>query len=77
MDKLIKMLEEFQDAAAGDTNGDEHATEIAMRALNYAVNRVREGHAKTETEAKLAYASFADGFCTGFHRGSGTECTRK
>lgn len=74
---MIKMLEQLRDAMIANAGGDEHHEEIAVRAFNYASNRVREGHAKTESEARMAMASFADGFCTGFHRGGGTQCTRR
>lgn len=73
---MIKMLEELRDAMANNSSGDDHAIETTMRAFQYAVKRVQEGHAKTESEARLAMVAFSDGFCTGFHRGGGTQCTR-
>jgi hypothetical protein len=56
---------------------DEHGREIIERAFSYVMNRVRDGSARTLQEAKHSMTAFADGFCTGFHRGSGTPCTRR
>lgn len=72
---MIMMLEQLRDKMLADA-ADDHQKELIMRGFHYAVNRVRDGHAKTEEEAKMALASFADGFCTGFHRGNGSKCSR-
>lgn len=72
---MLKAIEQIRDAMLADTN-DEHSQETVRRAFVYASSRIKDGSATTEQEAKLAMASFADGFCTGYHRGSGTSCTK-
>jgi hypothetical protein len=72
---MFRAIEEILGAMFEDAT-DEHGRETALRAFTYASNRIKEGSATTEAEAKHAMAAFADGFCTGFHRGSGTPCTK-
>lgn len=69
----LKVIEDLRDALLAEA-GDDHTREIAQRAWQYAFNRVGEGSARTEQEAKLAFAGFADGFCTGTHQANGTTC---
>lgn len=68
-----KFLDEILDGILAGARSD-HDKETAMRGHNYAVRRVMLGMATTEAEAKLAFAAFADGFCTGFSVGSGKLC---
>lgn len=72
---MLKAIEQIRDFMLADAK-DEHGQETVARAFAYASSRIKDGSARTEQEAKLAMASFADGFCTGFHRGSGTSCTK-
>lgn len=68
---IVALRDELRAAAK-----DDHARETVQRAWEYALSRVYEGSAKTEQEAKLAFAAFADGFCTGVHQANGTVCSR-
>lgn len=72
---MLNAIEQIRDAILAEA-ADEHGREIAARAFAYASNRIKDGSATTEQEAKHAMAAFADGFCTGFHRGSGTQCIK-
>jgi hypothetical protein len=55
---------------------DDHQMEMISRAVLYATRRVEDGAVVTEREAQVALAAFADGFCTGYHKGNGTLCRR-
>jgi len=55
---------------------DEHGQETVRRAHSYVANRIAQGQVVDEDGVRLGFAAFADGFCTGFHRGNGTTCTR-
>lgn len=72
---MLEALEKIKDSMLAKTP-DEHDREIIERSYIYAASRIANGHATTELEAKLAMAAFGDGFCTGFHRGSGTVCSK-
>lgn len=73
---MLEAIERIKDEMLSK-HPSEHDREIIERAYIYAASRIANGHASTEAEAKLSMAAFADGFCTGFHRGSGTVCTRQ
>lgn len=74
-DDLIKVITEIRDSMI-ERHPDAHTQEIAIRAHAYALNRIVDGSATTEKEAKHAFAAFADGFCTGTHVATGIPCTR-
>lgn len=71
----LERVKEIRDAMLAQP-ADDHRLEIIDRAFTYAGRRIDDGSVKTSQEAANAMAAFADGFCTGFHRGSGTECKR-
>jgi hypothetical protein len=73
--EAMEAVEEIKRAMLEKTS-DEHGVEMIERAYVYAMRRIQEGAARSSLEAKLSFAAFADGFCTGYHRGSGTTCTR-
>lgn len=75
MDEALRAAEDVR-AKMLETAKDEHGVETIERAFLYASRRIEEGSVTTAMGAKSAFAAFADGFCTGFHRGSGTACTR-
>jgi len=75
MQDAVSILCEIRDAMLKNAH-EEHGRELAERAFVYALNRIRDGSAKTVQEAKHAMGAFADGFCTGYHRGNGTTCQR-
>jgi len=72
---MIEEIEQIRDAMLAQAQ-DDHTREIALRAYMYAASRIADGSATTVQEAKIAFAAFGDGFCTGFHRGTGIPCTR-
>jgi len=72
---MLEAIERIRDAMLANAS-DDHEREVIDRAYVYAASRIEAGHATTEGEARISMASFADGFCTGFHRGNGTVCTR-
>lgn len=72
---MLRAIEGMREAMLADTK-DDHGRETVMRAFTYAFNRIRAGDVKTEQEAKYTMAAFADGFCTGYHRGNGTACSK-
>jgi len=55
---------------------DEHSQEMLKRAHTYTANRIAQGQVVDENGVRATFGAFADGFCTGFHRGSGTVCPR-
>jgi hypothetical protein len=55
---------------------DEHMQETLKRAHAYVASRIAAGNIVDEASVYAAFAAFGDGFCTGFHRGNGTICTR-
>lgn len=55
---------------------DEHMQETLKRAHAYTAKRILEGNVNDEKGVMATFSAFADGFCTGFHRGSGTTCSR-
>ena len=48
--------------------------ERIQRAHVYAWRRLLFGEISTVAEARVVFAAFGDGFCTGFHRGEGSTC---
>lgn len=75
LEAALKALCSIRDGMLKEAK-DDHSKETVERAFVYAVNRLREGSAKTVSEAKLSMASFADGFCTGSHSHGKATCDR-
>jgi hypothetical protein len=71
----MRVIEDLRDAMLAGAR-DDHGREMVLRGFEYAKNRILDGSAPTPEAAKLAFAGFSDGFCTGLHRGNGTSCTR-
>jgi hypothetical protein len=71
----LERIKEIKAAMTAEATTD-HRLETIDRAFIYAGRRIDDGSVKTAQEAANSMAAFADGFCTGFHRGSGTQCER-
>lgn len=70
---LLELLDRIRHDGLAQAKND-HDRETITRAYDYAKNRIAEGTAMSDNDVKMAFSGFADGFCTGFHRGSGTTC---
>ena len=67
---LIEQLDQFVQELLTRGRVDDHRREMVTRAQIYTLRRMSEGAITDLWHAKLVFAAFADGFCTGVHKGT-------
>jgi len=66
---LLAQFEAFVQELMARKELDDHRKELIMRAHIYTLRRMEDGAITDFWTAKMVFAAFGDGFCTGIHKG--------
>lgn len=65
---------EFRDELTRKIGSDLYQVEKIERSFIYVMRRIAEGVPLSPVAVRAVMGSFADGFCTGYHKATGTPC---
>lgn len=74
MNEAERAAQEFRDEMMEKFGSDPYQAEKVERSFVYVMRRIEDGVPLSPLAVRAVMGAFADGFCTGYHRATGTPC---